>query len=474
VPGALPPGAPPPQPAKPLPIRKPIQKQPAPRPGTLPAQPEATPRRDALNAQVAETRPAQAPAQPAPPVPPPPAVQIQIAPANGPAIAPAPPGIRFGNPILRGHMQGQIILKAGKPKKLPTDDTSAVRVRAMAKADVFGAAPEGEILLGLEVAPEPKLQWQYLQSVRIDKAVDDQGQTLSQVVPMNPVPPGGIGFGGGAPGAPGAGGAAPAIMPPGRPVAVPAIWWGGGVGQGVAVHLKKGEKAAKSLKELKGVVTAQVLTEARPMITADNLAKAAGKTFKGTDGGFIKVTDVKTQEGQTTLEFEFEQPAGVMPDQPRMNQMPPPFGGPVPGGPVRIQPAPLPAVPPPAPPGAPAPAAGGGQAGQAVAQPAQVAQVKVQIQARPAIAPPGGAIGAPMFNGPFNGLTVQDEKGNALPIQIRQSMFRGPGAGGMNIFAYTVVCVPQKDQGQPAKIVFSGRKSVSVEAPFTLKEVPLP
>jgi hypothetical protein len=499
-PGGPPGGGPVPLPGvKPLPPQrlKPAQDAPPPPPPGTPAPPAAPPAPPApagfaLTLQVADTpapQPAVKPLLPAaPPVAPP------GKPVGGPGRVVGPM-----MPFMPG-MPGQLLLKDGKAKKMPTDDRGAVRVRALPKADMFGGAPEGELILALEATPEPKLQWQQFQSIRIDKALDDQDQNLTQVMPQVPGAPPGAGIG--IPGAP-PGVVRPAIMMPVGP-------WGG-MNQPIAVQLKKGEKAAKSLKELKGAITAQVLSEAKPMITA----KLEKKVYKGDEGGSIKITEVKTEGKKTTIRFEFEQPPDTIAAAPQMPGMPGMgMGVAVPA--FRILPAapavPPPAVPPPAPPGAKAPApaprdeAAKDEAARAKAaeeeaaarakrdakikeeavrrQQAQqraqerAAQVQVQVQVQGGqggVAIRGG--GAPAFVGPMNGLSVQDDKGNALPMQMAPQQVRViQGGGGANAFiiTYTFICEPGKDQGDPAKVVYLGRKRVTVDVPFVLKDVPLP
>ena len=103
-----------------------------------------------------------------------------------------PGNVRIGLPAMKA-MYGQLMLKDGKPKKLPTDDRTAVRIRA-GKSDALGNVPEGEIILPLELSLEPKLQYQSFQSIRIDKAVDDRDKNVSQVNPqVEGVPGGGAG-----------------------------------------------------------------------------------------------------------------------------------------------------------------------------------------------------------------------------------------------------------------------------------------
>jgi hypothetical protein len=351
-------------------------------------------------------------------------------------------------------MNGQLILKDGKSKQLPTDDGTAVRIRSLNKAHLFGQVPKGELIVPLEVSAEPRLQWQALQSIRIEKAVDDQDQKLTQVIPQVE---GGVVFNGNV-----------AIVPPRGGMAMQRVLFWDALHQGMPVQLKKGAKDAKSLKELKGVVTVQLLTEARALITADKLDKATGQIFKGESGGSIKIVEVNAQDRQTTIQVEFEQPPfdRVVPAQ--QDAMPgfgvrPAVRFPRAGG--KMMPAPA------APPGRLGPP----PANPALPQPAPAALPGAQIQ----IGGGGGiAVGAPMrFAGLFNGLSVQDDKGNALPIQVQQTQFRvvarARGAR-MPTLMYTFVCQHDKDKGQPAKVVYLGRKRVTVEIPFTVQDVPLP
>jgi hypothetical protein len=391
--------------------------------------------------RVIRAQPAQ-PAVPAVPLPPPP---------------PVPPGgfggggAVWGAPMMPAMPAGpgaQIILIAGKPKNQPTDDSSAVRVRAVGKSQMVVPALEGEVVLALEIAPEPKLQMQRLQGIKIDKAIDDQGQERSQVM-ANEVP--------GAPGVP-VPLPAPGLARPAIARAPVMIW--GGFHQQTPVHLKKAEKVAKSLKELKGTVSAQMLSESRPLITVDNLLKAAGKTVKGTDGGSIKVLEVNTEDREKgTLRFEFEQPQGVFP-----------------GGGVNM-PVPVPIqVRPPIRRGPALPPAGGAAPQPAPAPPQAAPGVQVQIQvqvqgnARVVIA---GPIGAPAFGGGVMGLTLVDDKGKEVPMQMSRMMGRGGAPGGGFTTEYTVT-FPRTEGQKLAKLVYSGRKEIAIEIPFTLKNVPLP
>jgi hypothetical protein len=387
----------------------------------------------------------------------------------GPVPAPPPVGPVPG--VMGGGMpQAAIILVDGKAPVLPTDDASAVRVRALAKTDQFGPAAEGEYRIPLEVSPEPKLQWQRTIALKIEKALDDQGQLLRKVEASDGprgLPPGV----GGLPG----GGFAPMIA------------WGG-LSYHLVANLKKGAKAARSLKELKGSVEAEVLTPVQPVITVENILKAAGKTIKGTDGGLIKVLEVTRGDEGTTVRFEMEQPQGVIagpgPVMGRMPAMPlvpikPGLPGAAPAPPLPVPPPPVPppqgnkqglvkdkekqklvkdkeaAAPLPPPAVLPAPAL-------------RPVQVQVMVQAQ------GGAfqvVGAGAMPTLANGLSLVDDKDRPLPVSARIHM-RGTAQGV--VVEYTLTCQPQKESGQPAKLIFSGRRNVTIEIPFVLKDVPLP
>src|SRR5262249_20649735 len=161
--------------------------------------------------------------------------------------------------------------------------------------------------------------------------------------------------------------------------------------QYLPVRIKKGEKAAKALKELSGVISAQILTPAVAHITADKVLEANGKTFKGTEGGAIKVTGVdKTENGPVTIRFELEQPANVVPANKNGGVNGPIF---LPGGGVQIQP------------------------GQGAAQ--------IQVQIKQGVIVQGNA--TPAFQGAFNGVTLQDDKGNVLPVAWGQQIRKGVG-----------------------------------------------
>jgi hypothetical protein len=375
---------------------------------------------------------------------------VETKPVAPPAAQPAQPVAPIGRPVPPRFVQqqpGQITVVDGKPESLATDYSGAVRIRAQTKQNLFGNAQDGEILFALEITPEPKITWQRLVGVKLDKAIDDNEQKLSEVMQPNVVP-GGIQFRAG-------GIAAPGFAPPMRGFI-------NNLNQYSPVRLKKGDKPSKSIKELTGTVSAEVLGEPKTLITTDEILKAAGNTFKGEEGGSIKIISVDKDEkaNQAKVIFEFEQPAGFTPP---INVNP---GGPIRGGPVPI---PLPA------PVLPLPPAGALQAVQIQAAPAQVVQVQVQIGgggvAGPAILPVRPGFQA--VNG-SNGLKLVDDKGKAVEGQSIFMQLKAAQPGAPLTPEWVLTFPLKKDQTEAGKLTYSASKSVTVDITITLKDITLP
>ena len=180
---------------------------------------------------------------------------------------------------------------------------------------------------------------------------------------------------------------------------------------------KLGEKAAKSLKEVKGSFTASALMPTEPLLTVDNVLKSAGKTVKGANGGSLSVKAIdKMNNGDYQVQISMENmPAGNNP-----------FGG---MG-VGFQ------------------------------------QIQIQI----------GGGGNVMINGirPNQHLpTLVDAKGQSYQLvnipqrglQINNGVMRQD---------VTLVFRPQASQGEPARLVLNGQRSVNFQVPFSFTNVPLP
>ena len=184
-----------------------------------------------------------------------------------------------------------MVLADGKWARLPTDDRTAVRVRAVRKDDA-GPAADGEVLVHLEVAPEPRLRWQRPVGVDVRTATDDQGQALDPIRAADPAP-------------------APAAVIGPRRV-------GAGVPDSPAaarlipVRLKAGARSSASLKELSGTVAVQVLGDPQEYVAVNEIMDAAGKTVKAEDGGAVRVAGVtKEAGGKVQVKFGIDPPPGA-------------------------------------------------------------------------------------------------------------------------------------------------------------------
>jgi hypothetical protein len=277
---------------------------------------------------------------------------------------------------------------------VPTCYSGAVRIRLLP-----GPGKQAGIAnFLLDVAAEPRLQnFSLVGTPRIDKAIDDQGQSL--MLAMQPMPP------------------QPVNGPFARPAIARVAMPFGMVNQ-APIRLKLGEKAAKALKELRGSFTASALMPTEPLITVDNILKAAGKTIKGANGGAINVTAVdKMDNGDYQVKISMEN---------------------IPGG------------------NNPFMGAGGGGFGQ------------VQIRL--------GGGGNVMINGvaPNQSLpTLVDAKGKSFQLvnipqrgmQINNGVMRQD---------LTLVFRPNAGQGDPARLVLNGQRTVTFQVPFSFTNVPLP
>jgi hypothetical protein len=179
-----------------------------------------------------------------------------------------------------------LILRDGKPTTLPKYYAGTVRLRALPPDTKLPdqERKQGEVLLVLEGKAGPTLLWNRPVGLRIEKAVDDQGQQLQQVAGTHLVE---------GPQAPARGGTRVVInqvpINPRRnePENQPHV----------PVRLTAGKKPSKALKELSGTLIAQVQTTPESLVVVDNILKSAGRVVKGPRGGSLKVGAVVRQEG---------------------------------------------------------------------------------------------------------------------------------------------------------------------------------
>ena len=169
----------------------------------------------------------------------------------------------------------------------------------------------------------------------------------------------------------------------------------------VPVQLSKGAKDAKYLKELKGVLTAQLLADARPVIVTDNLDRAAGKTFKGVEGSSIIIIKVSSEEKQTIIQLE-----SIRRRMTRWHR--------------------------------------------------QCQDSRADGTQRYGAYLRGALFGGTVLRmDSLDGLSIQDDKGNALPLDGLFSVQQDNESSKRDV-TYTLVCPHDKDRGRPARVVYSG------------------
>ena len=188
-------------------------------------------------------------------------------------------------------------LVPSKEKSLPAFQAGAVRIRALAATGNpwKQSANSGEAMFLLDVAPQPKMVWHNIEA-RVDRAVDNNDQNLSPVETYS--------------------GDAARIA---AALANGGVLWDPQTGtqalvgsREMPVRFKKGEKPSRMLKELEGVLVAQVQAPPRVVISVSNILKAAGQTVKGSDGKSIKILEIETHaNGTVAVNFRLEDPSGL-------------------------------------------------------------------------------------------------------------------------------------------------------------------
>jgi hypothetical protein len=295
-----------------------------------------------------------------------------------------------------GSNNGRINLIEGKLPVVPTCYAGPVRFRAMPADTSAMVRRKDEILFVLEVTPQPRVPWQGVVDLHIDKALDDQGQSLP-----------------------------PAL---GTEGAVVAGANGGMVWESelssvfdprqIPVRLRYADRPSKVLKEFAGSIAAQIEMPTQPLITVDRILASAGKTMRSIGGESLKVVEVKQEDnGSVKLGLQIEVPA-----QELLGKL---------NGRVIIR--------------------GNGALGR-----------------RGFFAP--GAIGGEPIS--IDSFELLDRKG--------QSFQRGDGScerillGNGLSQKIELLYHAREGQGEPAKLVYSGRRITVIDVPFVLKDVPLP
>jgi hypothetical protein len=295
-----------------------------------------------------------------------------------------------------------LVLRDGTPQPLPVYQAGALRVRTLPyDSRLTGQARAGgEMRFAVEVRLEPQLRLQSVLALRIDKAVDDQGQ------PLRLAPSGGADVGA----FPGGWGAETLLLWDG--VADLPTDFPSSAGQ-MPVRIRLPDRPSGILQELHGTVALQVQTALEPLVTVDRFLQAAGQTVQGADGSALKLIEVRrAPDGRVGLRLEATPPSGDL------------FLGGVPARILLVS--------------------GGWWRGRGLPMPLP--------------------IGAEQ-------LALLDGQGR----KFRRLGSTGPAVtGNGKAWEFTLVYQPGPGQGEPTRLVYSGRRTVTLEVPFTLKDVPLP
>jgi hypothetical protein len=179
-----------------------------------------------------------------------------------------------------------------------------------------------------------------------------------------------------------------------------------------ALRFKSGKSKPVRIKELKGTVAAQVDTPPEDLVSIDNIFQALGKTIKGKDGLMVTLTQLETdQSGSVRVQLELQTPP---------------------------------------PPGADRVIMGRG-----------VRRARL-----------GGAfIETSGWAGPGN-ISFLDSRGKT--ISLNRTSSHSIWKGNEVVQIYSASFQQPKGGGEFVKFVYSGQRTVVIDVPFVLKDVPVP
>jgi hypothetical protein len=301
-------------------------------------------------------------------------------------------------PLNARGWDGRLVLTDGKPALVPTHYAGAVRFRALSASGSEARAGGDEIGFLLEITPQPKVVWHNVIDLRIDKAVDENGQELTPSQERRSEWSGSIVV---------ANGGALWDAQTGRPISPI---------RDIPISFKSGEKVSRLLTEVKGVVVAQVETAPQAIITVENLFKSVGRTFLGEEGESLKLIEVNRQAGGD-MHVRFELIDGSSANAPWVMR-------------------------------------------RGVMRPRMLianGMVRRGVAAEDSAAP-------------LNVL-LQDANGHNFPVRNRDVEPLIKGNTLLREIALTYCC--GIGLGEPSKLVYSGRRTINIEIPFTLRDVPL-
>ncbi len=190
----------------------------------------------------------------------------------------------------------RLVLVDEKPPELPTQYVRGLRVRVLPPNLPRGDMPRvGEDrLIVVEAALEPRLRLDRIIGLRIGKAIDERGiHAEASALPIethdNDNPYGGI--------------------QRQRPTYLGRLEYG--MDEGNFRRLLVRVTPSRRLTELRGTLMAEVQQPSKPVISVDNILKAAGQSFAAQRGESLKVVRVENKDnGQVVLELQTVFPIG--------------------------------------------------------------------------------------------------------------------------------------------------------------------
>ena len=335
----------------------------------------------------------------------------------------------------RGQSAKRILLSDGVPTPVAAFVDGAVRVRVAAHPEGPERPAGPALAIPLKVVPEPRIQWIRTLGIQLDKAIDDQGQSLVEAArkakPEQIIPGQAIAIAGGA-----------------QVNAVRTFAADSFSDASLKILLNKGEKPTTKLKEISGKVRAQVMGPSTALITVTDVLDSAGKIGKTTDGGSLELLEAgKSDDGKIVVRFILDTPvaagvAGVagVPGVAAVGQLRAAAAAP-PVNVVDIVVDPAAAQPPVA----------------VAAMPAQVVMLRQGVSMLSTTAP----------NQEFK---LMDDRGNVIPLvgTSLQSVTGKPSAR-----QYQLTFDGSRSPGTPSKLLYTSRSPLTVEIPFTLRDVDL-
>jgi hypothetical protein len=178
----------------------------------------------------------------------------------------------------------------------------------------------------------------------------------------------------------------------------------------IAIRLHKGGKASERLRELRGTVALQVQRAPEALVTVDDVLKATGRPVEGPDGQSVRLVEAdQAEDGRVSLRVEVTPARDLI----------------VRGVPARL-----------------------------------IHQLEHQRGRGMPVPPPVRP----------DQLTLLDTHGRAFT----QASSSSPAVNGTGTaWGFTLEYRPAPNQGSPARLVYTGPRTFTIEVPFVLRDVPL-